>query len=74
MNTRKHLYIISNLINILIGLDILGTFICFIAMITGESAFPFLICAIISISLYFSRVILSAFIEIYEAVVTKDKI
>ena len=74
MNTRKHLNIILGFIRILTIIDIFAIIICFIALISGEDAFPFLICVILFLSLYLSTVFLSAFIEIYNAVVNKQQI
>lgn len=74
MNTGKHLNRILSFISLLTIINIVATIICFIALISGEDALPFLICVILFLSLYLSKVFLSAFIEIYDAVVNKQQI
>ena len=67
--TRKHLNILYNLTTILLTISIIGSILTFFAMIAGEGSLPFIICTSVSVSLYISTVLLSAIIDIYNAVV-----
>ena len=73
MNTRKHLKILYNLTSILLALSVVGTIVCFIPMIIGEGAAPFLICAILSLSIYFSMVFFATIIDFYDSLVFKPQ-
>lgn len=74
MSTRINLSRLFNLINCLVYLGIIGTIISFIAMINGEEFIPFLICIISTLSLYISKILLCAIIDIYDAVVPRPPI
>ena len=73
MNTKKHLNILFNATSILCVLSVAGVIVCFIAMISGEGALPFLICTVLAISLYFSMVFLSTIIDFYDVIVIHQK-
>ena len=65
--------ILFNATSILCVLSVVGVIVCFIAMISGEGALPFLICTVLAISLYFSMVFLSTIIDFYDVIVIHQK-
>ena len=73
MNTRKHLNILDTLTTVLLAFSLVGAIVCFFAMIADEGSTPILVCAILSLSLYFSKVFLNVIIDFYDTIITKNK-
>ncbi len=71
MKTRINLSRLFNLTNCFITLGVIGTIISFIEMIENEVILPFLICIGSTLSLYITKILLCAIIDIYDAVVPR---
>lgn len=69
INTKKHLIILFHLTTVLLAISLIGIIPSFIAMIAGEGALPFIICAISAVIFYFGMVFVKVIIDFYDTVV-----